>query len=918
MDGHLPDPGGATSSPRLPGPAPEPKDEEQQLDCYPYTFSPLLLFAQTDYFDKGFSNYNSVAQFFSSALHDVDMLGNVLFERKNMLYEELLEHVLTHKMLVTCCIDEHFTAFQILANGSALYYDPLGSLKLAPSGETCKKFVSFLLLKCNYGNNQHLTDNKDHYTGSDSNLTRRMIYALFRDINKMEGVDSVYGLRLSQVSLNLDRYVLINRAQNNPRMMSAQLTGNTCYFQTYLFGILCKVGAPSLARDGGISIQNVDKLVETTATICRFMLEFFVEETRAGKVGMADVVMRPLTNSNFVIDFYRYLEAPYFALFQDYLQNTLKRPVPDYEQQYKKVLDYFSATKTLHSYSKFTLTGAMSSTLNTKSLQPVYGTDDARHKLAQANYYKYRPVNLMFGFNAGIMHQLSSFSEFNALRKNQLLAFIEQVGPIVSGNLVGGVVATHKYRDYYFIPQFEVGQSELVDVHHYTYAIDMVSMAHASSLPPDPALLARVQAVNHILMEHIYVSTNQRNNYDKMMTKKDFMADRKLFSFFIEHFMSVEFHSSYVALGFAEINPREKDINSLTQSVFYNASFMGERSNRMEYEFEKECINEMARCKLRKQMTRFRAEQSLAQKYQVHVKIGQGYTYSKYNTLMHFVNAVQCYWQNPDLNSIQLFGKDIRAVLATSCQKIFFEEGHRGFYFYGPIEIPGSYNGQVDLAVAAAVGDALPGVSREQRVPNQLVITDRVFEHSYLKRILSAMFAGAGGRRMKSDNQVLNLTLLSLMLDFGLYEEHGGLLNLPSMESLKHGNDTKALQVEVANIIFEFDKKSTADSVTRSKVEALIFETGYKFLVNKNFPVHSEQFELIRELNADPAYHPYVLLTKVYMSLCNINKSTEVDYYKVRCNGEYRIVIPENYSKSTSDYLDVTTKRYCHSKRGFL
>jgi hypothetical protein len=56
----------------------------------------------------------------------------------------------------------------------------------------------------------------------------------------------------------------------------------------------------------------------------------------------------------------------------------------------------------------------------------------------------------------------------------------------------------------------------------------------------------------------------------------------------------------------------------------------------------------------------------------------------------------------------------------------------------------------------------------------------------------------------------------------------------------------------------------------------------------------------------------------VYMSLCNINKSTEVDYYKVRCNGEYRIVIPENYSKSTSDYLDVTTKRYCHSKRGFL
>ena len=53
-----------------------------KLDCYPYTFSPLLLFAQEHYFDPGYSNYNSVAQFFASCLEPmgVDMLENVLYD----------------------------------------------------------------------------------------------------------------------------------------------------------------------------------------------------------------------------------------------------------------------------------------------------------------------------------------------------------------------------------------------------------------------------------------------------------------------------------------------------------------------------------------------------------------------------------------------------------------------------------------------------------------------------------------------------------------------------------------------------------------------------------------------------------------------------------------------------------------------
>ena len=58
-----------------------------------------------------------------------------------------------------------------------------------------------------------------------------------------------------------------------------------------------------------------------------------------------------------------------------------------------------------------------------------------------------------------------------------------------------------------------------------------------------------------------------------------------------------------------------------------------------------------------------------------------------------------------------------------------------------------------------------------------------------------------------------------------------------------------------------------------------------------------------------------MLLVKIYMSLCQINQSAEVDYYKVRCNHAYRILIPQNFSKSTSDYLDTTTRRYTFSER---
>lgn len=85
-------------------------------------------------------------------------------------------------------------------------------------------------------------------------------------------------------------------------------------------------------------------------------------------------------------------------------------------------------------------------------------------------------------------------------------------------------------------------------------------------------------------------------------------------------------------------------------------------------------------------------------------------------------------------------------------------------------------------------------------------------------------------------------------------------------------------------------------------------------LVNKSFNVQSNQFKLIRELNSDPDYQSYVILVKIYMSLCQINKSVEVDYYKVRCNDEFRIIIPNNFSKETGEYLENTTKHYTFSE----
>jgi len=895
------------------------------LDCYPYSFSPLLLFSQSSYFDKGHSNYNAVASFFAPVLGDVNMLENVVYDRKNLLYEELYDHVTKNNCLVTMCIDSHFTAFQVLPKKSLIYYDPMKSSLQYMTGDSYTTFVCYMLLKCNYGDSQHIQEHQDHYKGEGSNNTRRIIHRLWRDIHKME--PGMLRTRSNDVTLNLDKYLLINNMRD-PKNMSTQATGNTCYFQTYLFAVLCKVCAPT--SDGyTVELANVDKLEQVTVDISRFLLEFFMKESEEQRI------MRPLTNSNFVCDFFRFTEAEYYAIVTQYLGK--RHTVPDYKTQYEEVLKYYFATKMLHRYGKFQCSGTMPSTLNTKSLQPVTGCDDGGAKLGLSHYYKYRAANLMFGFNTGMLMRLQCFPQFNALRKNQLLAFYDKIAPIVRSRL-DSPSESNQYRDYYFMPQFEVGQQELVDLHHYTYEIDLFAMLHKNV--SNGNLAGRVQGVNAVLMDSILFSTQRTPNYEKFMDMRDFKASKEYSNFFLNCFMSMDWFNRYAGLGFPDINPREKEFNSLTQTSFYSNKMMQAEAGRMAFEFEKQCINEMARSTLRKQMRAVEGKQNMSQKYSVSIKIGHGFTYSKYNTLMHFLNVSECYWLNPDLNGIQVFGKDIRTLLAISCQKIFFEQGHN-YYHYGPIEMPGavrssfgSYSygsshssrtsGDMDLQVSSSSGELPPYVSKEKEgSKSMLVVTDRVYEFGYLKAILDGMFDRAKGARFKTDDVILNLSLLSLMLDFGLCQQYSGLLNLPFIQSLKPGVvselDTKQLQVEVSNLITDFDKKNGSDSVTRLKVEELIFEASYKFMVNKNFSIHSKEFELIRQLNADPVYHRYLLLVKIYVSLCQINKSVEVDYYKIRCNNDYRIIIPQSFSKSTSDYLEQITKRYTFSENeGFI
>lgn len=201
------------------------------------------------------------------------------------------------------------------------------------------------------------------------------------------------------------------------------------------------MGKPTISPDGrSVSLQDPQLLEKATIRIAQFLLTFFVDtESR---------VIRPYTNSNFILDFYRYTHSPYYAAFVKYLQHKRVK-VPNYDKQYEGITMFYSFVKNLHGYDKFVLEGATSSVPNSKSLQLVQSTDGASRKLGRGDYYKYRAANLMFGCNAGAMMGIGSFSEFNSWRKNQLLSFYEVIKGRIS-NLAEeiGRGKLSKYRDY--------------------------------------------------------------------------------------------------------------------------------------------------------------------------------------------------------------------------------------------------------------------------------------------------------------------------------------------------------------------------------------------------------------------------------------------------------------------------------------
>ena len=114
--------------------------------------------------------------------------------------------------------------------------------------------------------------------------------------------------------------------------------------------------------------------------------------------------------------------------------------------------------------------------------------------------------------NTGITRHLKSFCKFNALRKNHLLAFCEELQPV----FLRAGTATNKYRDYYFRPQFEIGQQELIHLHQFTSEMDLRSMLGKGA---EKALSSNVQAVNQFFQsqDKILFSMNDHSNYDKLM-----------------------------------------------------------------------------------------------------------------------------------------------------------------------------------------------------------------------------------------------------------------------------------------------------------------------------------------------------------------------------------------------------------------
>jgi len=85
------------------------------------------------------------------------------------------------------------------------------------------------------------------------------------------------------------------------------LSQRDMFFQSYIFGVVCKISNPSIDRNGSpINLHNLNFLEKATSCISKTLLDFFVKERDDA------VVMHPVTNSNVVIYFFWYRESPYY------------------------------------------------------------------------------------------------------------------------------------------------------------------------------------------------------------------------------------------------------------------------------------------------------------------------------------------------------------------------------------------------------------------------------------------------------------------------------------------------------------------------------------------------------------------------------------------------------------------------------
>ena len=85
---------------------------------------------------------------------------------------------------------------------------------------------------------------------------------------------------------------------------------------------------------------------------------------------------------------------------------------------------------------------------------------------------------------------------------------------------------------------------------------------------------------------------------------------------------------------------RTKDINTLSRAAFYTTKLMSRSSGRMEYDFAKEAINQMARNGLRRYEGTMGNTPQAKERTVVHLRIGQGFAWTKYNRPLHFLSVV--------------------------------------------------------------------------------------------------------------------------------------------------------------------------------------------------------------------------------------------------------------------------------------